>query len=112
MRLSIIPKKTVQLNYVLEQVPDLMVKKGKIFRKFLWSVRSEKERRFVNRVETLDQMVEVNYLVLGLFFFRDANRSSKEICTMTIKPAIDKWYRLPFEGETKSDVGNSFLVVD
>jgi hypothetical protein len=31
------------------------------------------ERRFVNRVETLDQMVEVNYLVLRLFFFHDAN---------------------------------------
>ena len=65
MRLAIIPKKTVQLNYVKSR---LCARPCGEERQNVPTVslvcQSEKERRFVNRVETLDQMVDVNYLVL------------------------------------------------
>ena len=64
MRLAIIPKKTVPLNYVKSRLcARPFGEERQDFPTVSLVCQSEKERRFVNRVETLDQMVEVNYLV-------------------------------------------------
>ena len=62
MRLAIIPMKTVQLNYVQSRLRARPCgEERQDFPTVSLVCQSEEERRFVNRVETLDQMVEANF---------------------------------------------------
>src|SRR3990172_1948170 len=73
MRLAIIPKKTVQLNYVKSRLCARPCgEERQNFPTVSLVCQNEKERRFVDRVETLDQMVEVNFTtqIKGVWSFR------------------------------------------
>ena len=62
-------------------MPDLLVRKGRFSDSF-FGLSERKGEKVVHRVETLDQMVELDYSVPANVFFMMRTRSSKEDCTM------------------------------
>jgi hypothetical protein len=54
-------------------VPDPLVRKHGFSIRFFLGFQDGEEMRLVESVESFDQMVGLDYLVLRLFFFRDAN---------------------------------------
>ena len=61
-------------------MPDLLVRKGRFSDSF-FGLSERKGEKVVHRVETLDQMVELDIQFCECFFMM-RTRSSKEDCTM------------------------------